>query len=304
MKRYILLLLSKKNPRRRNYVGGGVCPGEFCPRGFCPAFVIAVAAVMTYDVCAGCRDCTDDDDNLALRKCPQPPQQQQSQERVMCLCPFGPVVDENGCSTFECARRPESDRGDPEFSQRQCDRHKWCELGFRQYNSGQYACHCREERVQCADYRRCNVRCEYGFKKNEFGCEICRCMKPTSSKPCPQPPAHVKHDPRQLCRFGIVHDEYGCSTFRCAEQPITRRSCSRDKWCEFGFRKDVSDRYVSECRREQHDDDERDFKCRRKQIPACPKDATLYARETERAATCIYAAVQLRANTVHNVTRL
>jgi len=73
--------------------------------------------------------CADDSGNTQT-KCP-PPTKQGSPGP----CTYGVIVDDRGCSTFECA--------DIWFYPKNCDQYKYCPYGFRRETAGgRYICEC------------------------------------------------------------------------------------------------------------------------------------------------------------------
>jgi hypothetical protein len=65
---------------------------------------------------------------------------------------------------------------------------------------------------ECAEVM-CNVFCDYGYKKNNQGCEICSCLPAPAVKKCPD----ITCD--NLCPSGYQRNAAGCATCGCA--PLT-----------------------------------------------------------------------------------
>jgi len=84
----------------------------------------------------------------------------------------------------------------------------------------------------------CEIACEYGFERDERGCEICRCAPPPACEPLTCDIAE--------CEFGRVRDERGCETCECNPGP-TCPPVLCDLACEHGFARNEDGCEICEC---------------------------------------------------------
>ena len=133
-------------------------------------------------------------------------------------------------------------------------------------------CHCPFKRSLCPPT--CQIFCQYGYVKDERGCNTCKCKPEQDSSKCPSlicPVNHceggfevdenncptckcksiIKHCPLIACALdcphGVKRDIYGCPTCNCKEgKPCPEIACSMD--CIHGFKKDLSGCPTCKCK--------------------------------------------------------
>ena len=107
----------------------------------------------------------------------------------------------------------------------------------------------------------CRKRCEFGYKSDSFGCDVCECADPpyesSSGMECPEFSCYLH------CPHGFEKDQDGCDMCKCREiykrpdhtssvrapEPVNPRCQQITCYlhCDAGFRKDMHGCPICQC---------------------------------------------------------
>jgi len=149
-------------------------------------------------------------------------------------CEFGYANDERGCMTCKCNTKPpadiavdggwmeeegaydegeDSESSEVSVEEVDCPRmmcRMFCEYGFMKDENGCQVCKCRSQPEHCSNMM-CLMLCEHGFEKDERGCDVCKCRQQPQA--CPKRMCHVL----VTCSNGFLKDHHGCNTCHCKQ---------------------------------------------------------------------------------------
>jgi hypothetical protein len=206
----------------------------------------------------GCSTCECKPDLCAARKCPKGH-----------VCELKPVTvcKQPPCSPVaECVKKPEKAGICPSMDMRliKCaktaEENRFCQ-NDDDCDRKQKCCHTGCS-YNCVDpecrMMKCRRSCDYGYLKDEDGCNTCDCLPdPCVSitcqenevcelqnmfcirAPCPPRPTCVPKPKecrmmkcRRSCDYGYLKDEDGCNTCDCLPDPCVARKCPKGHVCE------------------------------------------------------------------------
>lgn len=176
----------------------------------------------------------------------QEPQQSQACTSVRCrmFCENGWAKDDHGCEVCQCQEAlavdpvPELIPVDPVIlpmlppipdsgcSPRRC--RMFCNYGFKKDEQGCEMCECRDEPEGCQEMMcKMSEKCEFGHLKDERGCDMCMCR--SAPQGCPEIMCTM------FCETGFQKNEFGCDICRCNEPDdvdlCSAITCSEGQTC-------------------------------------------------------------------------
>ena len=117
-------------------------------------------------------------------------------------------------------------------------------------------CHCPFKRSLCPPT--CQIFCQYGYVKDERGCNTCKCKPEQDSSKCQIRRSFSPSKCLMLCPYGYEQDERGCRTCRCKPKNdlILNSKCPKVRCplnCEGAYEVIENNCPICKCKSSQND---------------------------------------------------